>query len=57
LTDEEARAMREMEREKFDVVADELEERVSRAGFGFSHFLKRADLTEALRRAGAAYCK
>ena len=34
LTDEEAAALKGLEREKFDAVASELEERISRAGPG-----------------------
>jgi hypothetical protein len=33
LTDEEAEALKGLEREKFDAVAGELEERISRSGF------------------------
>lgn len=42
LTDEESSALKEIEREKFDAVAGELEERISRAGIGFGGFARPA---------------
>ena len=53
LTDEEATALKEMEREKFDVVASKLEERISKAGFGLGGMrLKNNEIKLELRRLG-----
>ncbi len=43
LTDEEVTALKELEREQFDAVEGELEERVSRAGFGLGRVGKPAE--------------
>lgn len=53
LTDEEAAGLRAMEREKFDAVAGELEERVSRAGF--MEFGKPAEFKELLEGLGLGF--
>ena len=53
LTDEEAAELREMEREQFDAVKGELEERVSRAGFGLGlRSGKLTDFKNVLRNKG-----
>lgn len=52
LTDEEIEGLKGLEREKFDVAADELEERVSRAGFGLATELKPAEFADVLRKTG-----